>query len=272
MTSGTDRGTTGFNGLVDARHGRLIYNRFDQYVGRSVETYGEFSELELQFLLSGVAEGDVVVEVGANIGSHTVALAAKVGSSGRVLAFEAQRIVHQALCGNLALNSIANAMAYHAALGDTEGQLSVPAVDYARPANFGGISVRPAGEGEPVPAWRLDGMGQLPRLKLMKIDVEGMEAAVIRGAADTIARLKPALYVENDRVEKSAELIELITSLGYRCYWHRPPLFNPDNFFRVADNIFPNLISVNMLCLHESRPAVDGLREVTGTDYHPLAK
>jgi FkbM family methyltransferase len=261
-----------YNAVVEARHGTMLFNRHDIYVGRSIQKYGEYSELELEFLLAGIKDGDTVVEVGANIGSHTIALARKTGSTGRVIAFEPQRIVFQTLCANLALSSISNAYCFHCALSDVEEELLVPPMDYARPANFGGLSLTKAGLGESVAARQLDSIGRLTRLKLIKIDVEGMESAVIRGATATIKSHRPALYVENDRVDKSAELIELIRSLDYRMYWHRPPLFNPGNYFGEKENIFPNLISVNMLCLHKSQETVEGLQEVTDTAYHPLAK
>ena len=260
-----------YNALVEARHGTMLFNRHDVYVGRSIQKYGEYSELELELLLTGIAEGDTVIEVGANIGSHTVALARKTGSTGRVLAFEPQRIVFQALCANLALNSISNTHCFHCALNDAEAELSVPRMDYTRPANFGGLSLEKAGMGESVAAHQLDSLGALSRLKLIKIDVEGMEAAVIRGATKTITSHRPALYVENDRIDRSPELVELIGSLDYRMYWHRPPLYNPGNYFGDTENIFPNIVSVNMLCLHKSQETVHGLREITGTDYHPLA-
>lgn len=270
-TERAEDGVRPYNKMVEARHGTMLFNRNDVYVGRSIQKYGEYSELELQFLTSAVGQGDVVIEVGANIGTHTVALAKKAGPTGRILAFEPQRIVFQTLCANLALNSISNTHCFHSALSDTEGELSVPPVDYTRPANFGGLGMAAAGRGEPVAARLLDGIGRLPRLKLIKIDVEGMEVAVIRGASKTISEHRPALYVENDRIDKSAELIELIASLDYRMYWHRPPLYNPDNYFGDTENLFPNIVSVNMICLPKSAQPIEGLREVTGTDYHPLA-
>jgi hypothetical protein len=96
---------------------------------------------------------------------------------------------------------------------------------------------------------------------------------VVEGAADLIARSKPFLYVENDRVEGSASLISLIQDHGYRLWWHIPPLFNPDNFFNVKENEFGEFSSFNMLCVHRSSQwDVEGLTEIgSGTDRHPLA-
>ena len=91
---------------------------------------------------------------------------------------------------------------------------------------------------------------------LIKADVEGFEAEALRGAADTIARCRPMLYVENDRPENRDALIKLIAGMGYRLYWHLPPLARRNNFNGYADNIFGDraMISVNMLCVPAERP------------------
>jgi len=182
-----------FNRVIRARHGTMLFNQHDVFVGRSIQRYGDYSELELQFLLRGIRRGDVVVEIGANIGAHTVAFAERVGEAGRVLAFEPQRIIFQSLCANLALNSITNTFCFNCALSDREGELSVPCADYSRRGNFGGISMQASGQGETVPAYRLDTVCKLPRTRMIKIDVEGMEAEVIRGAEQTIRRHRPIL-------------------------------------------------------------------------------
>ena len=64
--------------------------------------------------------------------------------------------------------------------------------------------------------------------------------------------------------EKSAPLIGQIRELGYKLYWHRPPLFNPGNYFENQANAFGSVVSMNMLCIHESVKAnISGLKEVT---------
>src|SRR4029077_19152386 len=89
-----------------------------------------------------VHPGDLVVEVGANIGAHTVELARLVGSDGEVHAFEPQRIVFQTLCANVALNQLTNVRTLQAAVGAQCGTLLVPAIDPATRANFGGVTLR----------------------------------------------------------------------------------------------------------------------------------
>jgi hypothetical protein len=98
---------------------------------------------------------------------------------------------------------------------------------------------------------------------LIKIDVEGMEGEVIAGAVRTIRQFRPLLYVENDREEKSAALIQQIMDLDYRLYWHLPPLFNPQNYFAAADNVFRGIVSINMLGIHASIPQnLTGFRQI----------
>ncbi|MFP3594979.1 hypothetical protein SB689_23840, partial [Chryseobacterium sp. SIMBA_038] len=75
------------------RYGTMIFNRNDDTIGQSLIKYGEWSEAETFLFSQIVRQGDTVVEVGANIGSHTVMLSQAVGDSGVVFAFEPQRHV-----------------------------------------------------------------------------------------------------------------------------------------------------------------------------------
>ena len=231
------------------RHGDLRFLPHDRYVGRALDLYGELSPEEGRLLADLVRPGDTVLEAGANIGSHTVAMARAVGPGGRLIAWEPQGLLHRVLADNLARNGLTWAEARHGAVGEAAGVLAVPRMDYANPDNFGGVSLEETG-GDPVPVERIDDL-ELPRLDLIKADVEGMEAAVLRGAAATIARCRPLLYVENDRVDRSSELIRTIRAMGYRLWWHLPTLFGPENFRANPENVFGSTASANMLCLPE---------------------
>jgi FkbM family methyltransferase len=257
----------GFNEMAACRHGPMLFNRHDQFVGASLRKYGEFSSGESELFRKLVAPGMTVVEVGANIGAHTVELSRLVGPTGAVIAFEPQRIVFQTLCANLALNSCANVLALPAAVGAAAGEILVPFLPPDRPANFGGLSLidaaaAPAKPSERVPLRTLDGLG-LRACHMLKLDLEGMEIDALRGAADLVQRTRPHMYVENDRREQSAALIELLRSWRYRLYWHTPPLFSPENFAGDPENVFGNIVSINMLCIAGERDiTVKGLREV----------
>lgn len=253
------------------RYGLMAYNINDLFVGRSLDCYGEYSRGEVLLFAQLAASGTIALDVGANIGALTVALAQIVGPSGTVIAIEPQRAVYQLLCANLALNEIANVRAVHAAAGQAPGRTFVPASDYSKPGNFGGTELNDK-NGEPVSVISIDSL-QLPSCRFIKIDVEGREQAVIAGGAETIARFRPTLYVENDRRQHSAALIRQIRELDYVCYWHLPPLFTPDNFYGNRTNIFPGTVSIDMLCLPKSDARkVEGMRPVTGLDDWPLPR
>ena len=251
-----------FNRLRNCRHGQMLYNVNDAYIGRSLDLYGEFSEGEADLFRQMTRPGHVAVEVGANIGAHTVLLARQVGPAGRVIAFEPQRVVFQTLCANVALNSLTNVDCQQQAVGEQAGTLLVPPLNYTQQNNFGGLALGGFADGEPVPVVTLDSLN-LPRLNVLKIDVEGMERAVIAGAVETLDRCRPILYVENDRADRSAELIQLLDSLEYNLYWHCPPLFNPHNFAGNSSNVFGQIISKNMVGVHRSVPQkLDGFEPV----------
>ncbi len=273
-------GGRGFNHLVEARHGYVLYNVNDWYIGRSVEHYGEWSPGETALFDQLCRPGHYVVDVGAHIGTHTLTFARRVGEQGRVFAFEPQRMVAQVLAANVALNSLTNVHTYHLGVGAEAGVRRLSDIDYSRKGNFGGASldalVRPDGDPRAkyrVAVVRLDDFYDQPRLDLVKIDVQGMEADVLRGAGALIGRHRPVIYAENDYAQKSAELVGLIRSHGYRLFWHRPPLYSPDNFAESTRNIFEGrVVSLNMLCVHaEARLEVRGLEEITDDDAHPLA-
>jgi FkbM family methyltransferase len=247
------------------RRGPMMYLARDQYMGRSLDLYGESSELEFQLFGQFLKPGMIVVDAGAHIGTHTVYFAHTVGNTGTVIAVEPQRVIHQILCANVALNAFMNVVTLHAALGDKAGTAKVFPLDYRLENNFGGLELK-AEIGESVKIVTLDSLG-LTQCHFIKIDVEGMEANVLQGARETIKRHSPLLYVENDRQEKSAALITLLFELGYRLYWDIRPMFNPANFAGVSENVFGLGASFNMLCVPRSaEAAITGFREITSPD------
>jgi FkbM family methyltransferase len=246
------------NSTKRCRHGDMTYRTNDLYIGRSFELYGEFSEGEVELFRRVVHAGQIVLDVGANIGAHTVPLAKLVGRTGRVLAFEPQRTVFYTLCGNVAQNNLELVVhCYHAAVGEQPGTIAVPELDPDAEQNFGGLSL--AGVTEPaglssVPVIRIDDL-RLSKCDFIKIDVEGMERAVLVGASETIRRCRPLLYIEDDRREQSPALRRYLASLGYEMFMHNPLLFNPKNFLDNRENVFGNIVSQNLFAHHVETPS-----------------
>lgn len=148
----------------------------------------------------------MVVDCGANVGPYTIPWAKFMEGWGEILAIEAQERLFYALAGNIALNNCFNAKCIWAAVADREGVIKGPTVDYlSRPTNLSGMSMlveRNEAHEHGVEAYEtltptlsIDSLN-LPRLDVLKIDVEGMEGHVLRGARKTIDKHWPIIHVE----------------------------------------------------------------------------
>jgi FkbM family methyltransferase len=252
------------NLLKKCRYGMMIYNNSDIWIGRSLEKYGEFSESEVQLFREVVKPGSVVVDIGANIGCHSLALSKIVGPMGVVFAYEPERHNFNTLCGNMAINNVRNVFCFQKALGAASGTIAVPELDMEKTVNFGGLSLTEdysGGVHYAVPLTTIDETNFL-RLDFLKIDIEGMEKFALEGGAQTIKKLKPHMYVENDREDKSKDLIDYIKSLDYIVYKHLAPMYNPNNFFEDSENVFlsknnevvSHIVSGNVFCHHKDVP------------------
>jgi hypothetical protein len=224
------------NGILrikQVRHGVMAYFKTDRFVGSAYDLYGEYSLAEIEVLTALVPEGGVALDIGANFGACTIPLAQKVGDAGRVLCWEPQRLIQQAV-------------------GAAPGVLYVPSVNYGGGGNFGGIALQDETGAEAVSVISIDSL-DLGRCDLIKVDAEGMEGDVLAGARKTIERHRPFLHVENDRDDKSPGLLALLSELGYEAYWHLNHLYNPDNFFANPNNTYGRLAAVNLLCVPKER-------------------
>ncbi|OYQ31419.1 hypothetical protein CHU95_19910 [Niveispirillum lacus] len=245
------------------RTGPMWYLGTDQFIGRSLELYGEWSVEEALVCQSVLRPGDIVVEAGANIGAHTLLLANAVGPQGHVHAFEPQKRISDVLTLNLQANKNSNVSVHPVAVGAEIGTLYVPRTDYDQRGNFGGISLHHAGDGDQVDVVTIDSLN-VPHLRLLKADVEGMEMAVLDGAVGTIQRCRPFLYFEYGANVDTARMLEKIHSLGYRCWRHKSLIYNPDNFKKNPDNLFPKVVSLNIFCAPaEIEIVVVGMPEIT---------
>lgn len=258
--------------LISSKHGTMLVNSNDLYLGRAIICYGECAEYEIDFLYQFLSvQPGVVVEVGTNIGTHTIAFAKALKLMSReMVVFEPQPFVFQNMCANLALNGISNVRAWPWACGLENSNVYFPKQNYFDVGNFGGVSMSTTDLSDciSVPCVRLDDILGTEQVSFIKIDAEGFELMVLRGAQSLIDTSRPILYVENDRQDKCAELIEWLWSKNYKLWWHLPPLFNENNFFRNDLNIYPEIVSINMLCVPaELALTIVGLEAVVNTSY-----
>lgn len=150
----------------------------------------DFDTPTLEKHLKFIKPGDTVVDAGANIGDNAIAYArATAGvSTGQVLAFEPNPLAFECLRRNMAGHS--HVQCERLGLSDTHSRFDLAIDQNAGAAHLRGESAQGSIEVAPLDQWNL------PRLAFMKVDVEGFEMRLLRGAEQTIMRCRPVMYIE----------------------------------------------------------------------------
>ena len=212
----------------------------NDHVGDKIARLGlyEKENLELLLQLLRTLPEPVVLDIGANIGNHTLAFATVAA---RVHAFEPIPRIHALLCRNVEQNSLTNVRLHALALSDSEGEATIHMV---QSGNFGASSFDKRSEGtEAVTVQRRRGDALLAelgvdRVDFIKIDVEAHEVFVLRGLMQTLRQQRPVITMEwNDpltieRLHGSPELqflmenyrILVLGSSWDRAWWAGKPL------------------------------------------------
>jgi len=259
-----------FYRVKQCRHGLLAYHKNDPIIGKSLDLYGEWCESELVLLkqVNDIRPFDTVLDIGAHVGSHTLFFAKLVDErGGEVLSFEPQRGCFTLLCTNLALNGLQRVAPHKVVVSDETGVMGVPLLRQDVAASFGAIGLL-----EDVP--RTDRVNMitidsldLQSCSLIKVDVEGMEAHVIRGAENTIQNHRPVLFVECNKVEGSRNLLSTLEGYNYDCYWHIDVYFSARNYFENDEDVFEELRpEANLLCFPKERGDKCALLPIEGLD------
>ena len=202
------------------------YNPDDKYVGQRV-ALDKYEPYLTDLMLSKVNKGDVVVDIGANIGYDTVLFADKVGKRGKVIAIEPDPTNFEILQKNIKENKLFNVVAVQAALGDVNKKMKI----YESEENFGdhrmwnspdysatvGMTIQNPLKSNPSPCEagclpltrerktvevycrRLDDLLkelEYEKIDFIKMDVQGFEGKVIEGGKKIIEKNKPTIFFE----------------------------------------------------------------------------
>jgi FkbM family methyltransferase len=205
-----------YNVVSPSLYGPIIINRHDQVVGYNVSMLGAWMQQELEVLrqLCAWAHAQqkpvVFVDVGANIGMHSLAVASLRLPRLQCTAIEAQRAFFYQVCGTLALNGLSHVHAMHRVVSERSGAwVNIPQIDLQSSANFGAFSLaqleqtgfngKLLGNSEAVESIALDDLilvRDTLTAVVLKIDIEGMEPQALAGAAQLLRLAQPALLVE----------------------------------------------------------------------------
>jgi FkbM family methyltransferase len=239
------------------RHGWMVFLRGDNVIGRCLAKYGEWAELEIQFLCQFITPASVVLDVGANIGTHTLPFARGAAC---VYAFEPQPTVFHLLQTNIEKNGLTNVKLFNTGVSQSRGPLLMPRRDYAQSDNFGAVTLSQPGitgggaDRELVHSLAIDDLA-LSSCDLMKVDVEGMEFDVLAGAANTIERCRPIVYAECVYLEPGWECVKLMRAKAYRAFVKLTRAYNAHNVSADPEDIFNGAKEAAVFFVPEERSA-----------------
>jgi len=184
--------------------GKYVFNYLadDKYVGQRI-ALEKYEPYLTELMLSKIKKGDVVLDIGANIGYYAVLFAEKVGKKGKVIAIEPDPINFEILQKNIKENKLFNVVAVQAAVGNENKKMKI----FESKENFGdhrlwqNPSKSPFDKRETVDIFcrRLDDLLkelEYQKIDFIKMDVQGFESFVIEGGEKIIEKNKPIIFFE----------------------------------------------------------------------------
>jgi FkbM family methyltransferase len=204
------RGTTVVLPLFDFK----IEARPSDGVGRVICYFREQADALFTFMKGYLKPGMTFVDVGANIGSHTVYGARLVTARGNVFSVEADPETFALLQGNVSLNGAANAALFNQCLSDRPGLVTFN----INPDSARSSLLRKGTSQKQLPATTLDSLiPPMTQIDLLKIDVEGADYLVLGGARRIFDEAPPRVVVI-EVSSRAPEIKEFLLSHGYRLY------------------------------------------------------
>jgi FkbM family methyltransferase len=195
----------------------------------------DITQAKVDFFKRLAPEGSMCIDIGANIGEHTVSMALAVGKSGLVLSFDPNPIVFDVLKSNSELNThLTNIKPFNCAISETDSDYYYNSSE----ASFsnGGISVeKENNHGKFQLEQKIKGVNldtflhqnfekELTQLRLIKVDTEGYDKEILKSIAPVISQYKPVIIAEcfpKLNTEERIDLYNTIAKHGYDLYYFR---------------------------------------------------
>lgn len=212
---------------VNTRTGNLIIHSEDSIIGRSIENYGEYCWSEIELIKNHIGTNDFIIDVGAGIGTHSVALGPHCG---KVLSIEPDSENHELLAKNLSINMCRNVTANHMALGSEFKKVGTN-------SNYSKTTINDSGD---IIMVALDSIQGFPAVNLIKVSANGMELPILMGAKNTMSYFKCQVVVDVSDKASKPFIIDYLRGLNYNVYEFKCPLFTTANHKRNSKNLFGN--------------------------------
>ena len=220
--------------IINTQFGKIVVNINDQFIGKSFinQKYWGLQDIEV---ISKIIEYKckkknriVFYDVGANIGSHSIALSNIFKNKILIRAFEAQSTIYQMFNQSIKINNLNNIEVYHNAVSDKNDEIiRIDLPDYSKHNNFGALELfkpfqnsdnadmQKSGIFEDVKTIKLDIFDE--EVDVIKIDVEGMESLVLKGSNNLIVNHRPFLFIELLK-SKLEDVTEFFKGKDYNIY------------------------------------------------------
>jgi len=183
--------------LYRTRCGDLYWLSSKGYVDRCIIDFGIFEPSSTKVVKSLVKEGNIVLDVGANIGYYSVILSKLVGKQGKVICFEPTDRFGKVLRQNIEANNLQNIELIKSGLSDKAQELDIQICEDSATLHLSGNNVPESSE--KIKLITLDSFLKdhpLPRIDFIKIDVDGHEPLFLSGAENTLNKYEPIILLE----------------------------------------------------------------------------
>ncbi|MCM8757465.1 MAG: FkbM family methyltransferase [Candidatus Omnitrophica bacterium] len=197
-------------------------------------------------------EGDVVIDVGANWGVHTLYFSRIVGNQGKVIAIEPYNLAFEELKWHLQKNYCKNVITLNIAVGDTDGE----GIILSKPHHPHGILFEYIKEnlssykGNKILIKTLDSLIRelkLEKVSLIKIDTEGAEAKILKGAEQTVRNFRPYFIVDLHTPEEDLSVGKWFSERGYhlqRINENLPPILNIEKGWPEKNGVWGSILAI----------------------------
>jgi len=218
----------GLQFIVTFNKSLRLHVRPSEWIQQHVFLFGSYELRSIELIQSNLPTGGVFLDVGANIGCHTLIAAEKVGNTGVVHAFEAITSTCVALTKNVNLNDFSNVVINHCAVYEENTTLEL---FVANQDNMGMSSVFQRNEisstTERVAAITLDSyvaQHKIERVDFLKMDIEGAEFSALKGMKNTLSTFHPKILLEisadvmTETKQDPQKILDFLFALNYQMY------------------------------------------------------
>ena len=217
----------GLSAVAETRYGIVQYFPDEAGEGVCLGYYGEWLQLQLDWLTRWVRPGMTILELGASVGAHALWMCHEIGPQGHAVLFESDPLRRRILRQNLAANGM-------------------------------GMALAPDG-------WTTVDELRLERLDVFKLSDGSHAADILAGAQETLWAHRPVLCISATDEDALVQLAQTVGRYGYRCGYRVTPLFNRENFNRREDDVTAGRSIVTVIAIAEeidSGRAFEGATEI----------